>query len=336
MKADAVKAEGLGPGPDPDLEPRLGRADLPALHLVAADRAAPTTGACPRTRRAAGASSRAAPEPARRDGVRDDGFCRRSRAGPIAGRRRPTTCRRCCGFFEAARADGGFDDGIRAALERLLVSPDFLFRIEADPRAVAPGSRRTASRTSSWRRACRSSCGAASRTTSCSTWPSRAQLRQPAVLDRQVRRMLADPRARAALVEQFLRPVAADAQRVAADARRQHEVPVVRRQPARRVRARNRALPRRSAEGRPQHRRSAGGRLHVPQRAARRATTGFAASTAATSGACRWRTRTAGACSARPACWPSRRIPPARRRRFAASGCSTTSSPRRCRRRPPT
>ena len=38
------------------------------------------------------------------------------------------------GFFERGRDGGSFDDGIRAALERLLVSPDFLFRIEADPR----------------------------------------------------------------------------------------------------------------------------------------------------------------------------------------------------------
>ena len=37
------------------------------------------------------------------------------------------------GFYKAGRAEGDFEAGIRAALERLLVSPDFLFRIEADP-----------------------------------------------------------------------------------------------------------------------------------------------------------------------------------------------------------
>ena len=37
------------------------------------------------------------------------------------------------GFYKPARARGNFDAGIRAALERVLVSPDFLFRIEADP-----------------------------------------------------------------------------------------------------------------------------------------------------------------------------------------------------------
>ena len=49
---------------------------------------------------------------------------------------------------------------------------------------------------SSWRRGCRSSCGAASPTTSCWIAAARGELRQPAVLERQVRRMLADPRSR--------------------------------------------------------------------------------------------------------------------------------------------
>ena len=63
------------------------------------------------------------------------------------------------------------------ALSAVLVSPEFLFRVEQDP----PASRRTrptASATSSSRRACRSSSGAASRTTSCSTWPTRGELQQ--------------------------------------------------------------------------------------------------------------------------------------------------------------
>ena len=36
-------------------------------------------------------------------------------------------------FYNRARAAGNFDDGIRSALERVLVSPDFPFRIEAEP-----------------------------------------------------------------------------------------------------------------------------------------------------------------------------------------------------------
>ena len=38
---------------------------------------------------------------------------------------------------------------------------------------------------------------------SCSTWRFAGKLREPASLERQVRRMLADPRARAALVDNF-------------------------------------------------------------------------------------------------------------------------------------
>ena len=37
------------------------------------------------------------------------------------------------GFFDEGRADGGFDQGIEMALRRLLVSPEFLLRVERDP-----------------------------------------------------------------------------------------------------------------------------------------------------------------------------------------------------------
>ena len=42
-------------------------------------------------------------------------------------------------FYTAGRAEGGFDLGIERALQRLLVSPQFLFRIEHDPADAAPG-----------------------------------------------------------------------------------------------------------------------------------------------------------------------------------------------------
>ena len=45
-------------------------------------------------------------------------------------------------FYEQGRADGGFDAGIQLALERLLVSPQFLYRIEREPtRAGATAAR---------------------------------------------------------------------------------------------------------------------------------------------------------------------------------------------------
>ena len=43
-------------------------------------------------------------------------------------------------FYRTGRRDGGFERGIQVALERLLASPDFLFRIVEDPRDSAPGA----------------------------------------------------------------------------------------------------------------------------------------------------------------------------------------------------
>ena len=104
-------------------------------------------------------------------------------------------------FYDAGRAEGGFDGGIQRALARLLVSPQFLFRIERDPAPVAPGS---AFRLSDLELASR---------LSFFLWSSipddelldvaiREKLQQPGVLDRQVRRMLADSRSQA-LVNNF-------------------------------------------------------------------------------------------------------------------------------------
>jgi hypothetical protein len=106
------------------------------------------------------------------------------------------------GFYKSARAHGNFDAGIRAALERVLVSPDFLFRIEADPANVSAGA---VYRLSDVELASR---------LSFFLWSSipddelldlaiRGKLRDAAVLEQQVRRMLADSRARASLVENF-------------------------------------------------------------------------------------------------------------------------------------
>jgi hypothetical protein len=105
------------------------------------------------------------------------------------------------GFYKNARADRSFDGAIQAALERLLVDPDFLFRVERDPAHLAPGAvyrvddLALASRLSFF------------------LWSSvpdeqllqlaeKGALKQPAVLEAQVQRMLADPRA-SSLVTNF-------------------------------------------------------------------------------------------------------------------------------------
>ena len=121
------------------------------------------------------------------------------------GYRRPTTkadVETLLQFFEKGRAEGGFELGIRRAVERLLVSPEFLFRVEFDPAVVAPN---TAYRITDLELASR---------LSFFLWSSipddqlldvasRGTLRSPAVFERQVRRMLADSRSRA-LIENFL------------------------------------------------------------------------------------------------------------------------------------
>ena len=65
-------------------------------------------------------------------------------------------------------------------LRAVLVSPEFLFRIEQDPNGVAAEVRISRSATSNWLRACRSSSGAASRTTNCSMRRSRESCGRPA------------------------------------------------------------------------------------------------------------------------------------------------------------
>jgi uncharacterized protein DUF1592/uncharacterized protein DUF1588/uncharacterized protein DUF1595/uncharacterized protein DUF1585/uncharacterized protein DUF1587 len=105
-------------------------------------------------------------------------------------------------FYRDGRADGGFEAGIQQALRRILASPNFLFRIEQQPPAVAPGA---AYRISDVDLASR---------LSFFLWSSipdetlleaatNGTLRQPTVLDRQVRRMLSDPRAQA-MVDNFV------------------------------------------------------------------------------------------------------------------------------------
>jgi len=109
--------------------------------------------------------------------------------------------RRARRFYEAGRAERDFDLGIQRALERVLVSPQFLFRIEQDPSGAAPGS---IHRVGDFELASRLSFFLWSSMPDDELLDAAAAgtLRKPDVLRRQVTRMLADPRSRS-LVTNF-------------------------------------------------------------------------------------------------------------------------------------
>jgi mono/diheme cytochrome c family protein len=139
-------------------------------------------------------------------GLADQAPCARKILATLARRayRRPTTdedVQTLLAFYRTGRREGGFDAGIGLALERILAGPEFLFRIERDPPNVTSG---TAYRVSDLELASR---------LSFFLWSSlpddelldlaeRSRLKDPAVLEQQVRRMLADTRANS-LVSSF-------------------------------------------------------------------------------------------------------------------------------------
>ena len=109
--------------------------------------------------------------------------------------------RRVRPFYDAGRAERDFERGIQRALERVLVSPQFLFRIEQEPAGAAPGS---IHRLSEFELASRLAFFLWSSLPDDELLDAAAAgtLRQPDVLRRQVTRMLADPRSRS-LVTNF-------------------------------------------------------------------------------------------------------------------------------------
>ena len=104
-------------------------------------------------------------------------------------------------FYEAGRAERGFEGGIQKAIERLLVAPEFLFRVERDPVDVAAGA---AYRLTDLELASRLSFFLWSGIPDDELLDAAeaGRLAEPDELERQVRRMLADPRA-TALVDNF-------------------------------------------------------------------------------------------------------------------------------------
>ncbi|HUE84515.1 MAG TPA: DUF1592 domain-containing protein [Vicinamibacterales bacterium] len=142
----------------------------------------------------------------RPNGAADEGPCARTILSTLARRayRRPVTegeIKTLLDFYEAGRHARGFDAGIQAAIERMLVSFNFLFRVESDPPAAVPGGVYRLS-----------DLDLASRL-SFFLWSSvpddellglaiGKQLSNLAVLEQQVDRMLRDPRSKA-LVDSF-------------------------------------------------------------------------------------------------------------------------------------
>jgi len=139
-------------------------------------------------------------------GAADEMTCARKIVSTLARRayRQPvaeTDMVRLMEIYQNGRKKGGFDSGIESALQVILTSPRFLFRTEIDPANVASGAAyklgdlELASRLSFF------------------LWSSipdeellslaeKGRLREPAVLEAQVQRMLADSRS-TALVSNF-------------------------------------------------------------------------------------------------------------------------------------
>ncbi len=99
-------------------------------------------------------------------------------------------------FYDQGRADGDFESGIEIAVERLLADPKFIYRAEHEPADGAPGS---TYRVSDLELASRLSffLWSSIPDDELLTLAEQGKLADSAVLEKQVRRMLADPRSEA-------------------------------------------------------------------------------------------------------------------------------------------
>jgi hypothetical protein len=146
-------------------------------------------------------------QPAANATARVEERCARQIVSTLAKRayRRPTTAAdmdTLMEFYRAGRSEGGtFDDGIQAALQRILADVEFVYRGEPEPAATAVN------------KPYRISDLALASRLSFFIWSSipddelidlaaAGKLRTPAVLEQQVRRMLKDPRA-SELIQNF-------------------------------------------------------------------------------------------------------------------------------------
>jgi hypothetical protein len=134
-------------------------------------------------------------------GDEDEMPCAKKIIGAVARQayRRPVTpndLEALLGFYQRGRNDGNFETGIRTAIQAILASPEFVFRFERAPAGVAPGANyrisdlELASRLSYflWSSAPDDLLIAAA---------TEGKLKDPVVLEKQVRRMLADPKSEA-------------------------------------------------------------------------------------------------------------------------------------------
>ena len=124
-------------------------------------------------------------------------LARRAYRGPVA----ETDLNALMGFYETSAKKSGFEAGIQNALHVMLATPKFLFRSEADPANVAKGQvyklgdLELASRLSFF-------LWSSIPDEELLTAAEQRKLREPAVLDAQIKRMLADPKSQA-LVQNF-------------------------------------------------------------------------------------------------------------------------------------
>src|SRR6185503_15499347 len=129
----------------------------------------------------------------------DEATCARKIVASLASHafRRPITAtetQSLMAFYDGGRKDGDFEHGVEMALARILADPRLIYRIETEPPNIKAGQLYRVS-----------DLDLASRLSFFlwSTAPdeelvalaSQGRLKDPAVLERQVRRMLKDPRA---------------------------------------------------------------------------------------------------------------------------------------------
>jgi Protein of unknown function (DUF1592)/Protein of unknown function (DUF1588)/Protein of unknown function (DUF1587)/Protein of unknown function (DUF1585)/Protein of unknown function (DUF1595)/Cytochrome C oxidase, cbb3-type, subunit III len=141
------------------------------------------------------------------DSAERERACARQIISTLTGKafRRPTTetdVDVMLDFFDAGREEGGsFDYGIEAVVQRILADPEFIYRSEIEPEDVAPGS---PYRISDLELASRLSFFLWSSIPDATLIELGAEgrLHEPEVLEAQVHRMIADPRADA-FIENF-------------------------------------------------------------------------------------------------------------------------------------